>query len=649
MIVDVVKCKWLPRLLVLLILLCSLGMAQAQPDFETWGKITPEERALTVCAFDSEAVAVVLIDEAINDYNDERHLITYRHIRIKILKEKGVGYSDIEIPFYTRDDFQRIDDLEAVAFSVNAAGQLVSQAVDRKSIYTQPRNELWSQKKFAFPDVKPGTIIEYKYRSEMKSIAALEDWEFQRDLPVVKSKFDLAIPPNYEFAYMVHKSDQMQVVVKPNSNDGKIYFEMNNIPGLRDEPYMDARKDYLQRVTFQLSGYNSGFGRTKYMTSWDEVTKELGAASYFGSQVGKSLSGTEAFLAALKRLPTPEEKMREIYQYTRSNMSWTGFTGYGSSDGVKTAWSKRKGNVAEVNFVLLNLLTEAGLEAYPMLVSTRHHGKVNTQYPFVDQFNATYVAVIIGDKRYYLDATDVLGQPEMIPFDVLNTTAFVVHRKKGGLVNITDDALQFKESVTISLKLDSNQHLQGVAYINSAQYARTERLGDWKRGRDRYLSGFETKDMKIAVDSVSIKNENNDSLPLSQQIQFRTPATATGDYIFVPVNLFSGFETNPFLANNRFSDINFGYRRLINFSTYIEIPAGYVVDALPKSLQVVNSDKTVVFARELFQDANTNKVLARLKIEMKKSLYSVDEYGELKEFYKRMFDMLNEQIVFKKK
>lgn len=649
MFVDVVNTRWSRPALLLLILLCSLGVAQAQPEFESWGKITPEERSLTVCAFDSEAVAVVLLDEAINDYNDERHLITYRHVRIKILKEKGISYADIELPFYTRDDFQRIDEIEAVAYNTNAAGQLVTEAVDRKSIYTQPRNELWSFKKFAFPGMKAGSIIEYRYRSEMKSIAALEDWEFQKELPVVASKFHLAIPPNYEFAYMVHKSDQMKIVVKPNSSDGKIYFEMNNIPGLRDEPYMDARKDYLQRVTFQLSGYNSGFGRTKYMTSWDEVTKELGSNSYFGAQVGKSLSGTEPFINTVKALATPEEKMRKVYQYTRSNMSWTGFTGYGSNDGVKTAWTKRKGNVAEVNFVLLNLLTEAGLEAYPLLVSTRHHGKVNTQYPFVDQFNATYVAVLIGDKKYYLDATDPLGQPEMIPFDVLNTTAFIVHRKKGGLVNITDEALQFREGITISLKIDSQQTLKGTAYVNSNQYARTERLGDWKRGRDRYLGGFRTKDMKLAIDTVVVKNEYNDSLPLSQQIDFRTNVISTGDYIFVPVNLFSGFETNPFLSNNRFSDVNFGYRQLITFSTYVEIPEGYAVEALPKSIQVVNADKTVVFSRELFNDTNSNKILARLKIEMKKSLYSVDEYGELKEFYKRMFDMLNEQIVFKKK
>ncbi len=263
--------------------------------------------------------------------------------------------------------------------------------MDRKSIFTEPRNEIRHLKKFTFPGIKVGSIIEYKYRSTEKNWMNLDDWEFQQELPVVLSKYTLAIPPNSEFAYMVHKSEQLPITVKPNSRDGKIFFEMRNIAGLRDEAYMDARKDYLQRVTFQLSAYNNGgFGRQKYMTSWDEVTRELNAAAYFGNQVGKSISGTEAFIEQMKALSSPLEKMGRIYNYTRNYMTWNGFYGYGSPDGVKTAWSKKKGNITDVNFVLLNLLMEAGLEAYPILVSERHNGKVYTQYPFVDQFDATY-------------------------------------------------------------------------------------------------------------------------------------------------------------------------------------------------------------------------------------------------------------------
>lgn len=624
--------------------------AWAQPEFETWGQLTQEERDLKVCAFDSEAVAIVLLDEAVSDYNDERHLITYRHIRIKILKEKGLEYANITIPYYARNDFQSIDEIEAAAFNFDAARNQTIQPVDRKSIFTEPRNEAWHLKKFTFPGIQVGSIIEYKYRSTEKNYFNLDDWEFQQELPVVHSKYNLGIPPNYEFAYVVYKSEQLPITITPDNSNGKRLFEMRNIPGLRDEPYMDARKDYLQRVTFQLSAYNNGgFGRQKYMTSWDEVTRELNSAPYFGSQIGKSISGTEVFIAQMKALSSPLEKMSRIYNYTRNYMNWNGFYGYSSADGVKAAWSKKKGNITEVNIILLNLLTEAGLEAYPMLVSERRHGKVHTQYPFVDQFNATYAVVLIDDKKYYLDATDPYGQPDMVPFSILNTTAFIVNRKKGGIINITDESHQFKENITLSVKFDANHAISGDAYVNSLQYARIDRLRSWKRGRERYLNAFRKSSSSLTIDSVEIKNEDQDSLPLYQHIRFKAPATTTGDYIFVPINLFSGFETNPFLSANRFSDVNFGFRQSISFSTYIEVPEGFATDGLPKSLQLVNADKTVIFIRELFDDAPNKKVLARIRIEFKKSLYGVDEYGELKEFYKKMFDMLNEPIVFKKK
>jgi hypothetical protein len=624
--------------------------AMAQPEFENWGHISAAEKNLKVCAFDSEAVAIVLFDEAVADHDDERKLITYRRIRIKILKEQGMEYANVQIPYYAGNDFQSIDNIEAKAYNFDAAGQQTEQEVERKSIFTQQRNAVWHSKKFTFPGVKVGSIVEYQYRSTEKNYLNLEAWEFQQELPVVKSKFTLSIPPGYEFAYMVFKSQQFPIVIKKESSDGRYLFAMDSIPGLREEPYMDARKDYLQRINFQLSAYNnSGFGKQKYMTSWDEVTRELSTASYFGSQIGKNISGTEDFIALMKVLPSPMEKMKRIYNYTRNYMNWNRFYGVGSSDGVKAAWSKKSGSISEINMILVNLLQDAGLDAYPMLVSERFHGKVSTQYPFVGQFNATYAAVLIDDKKYFLDATDPTGQPELVPLSILNTNAFIVNRKKGGIINVTDESLQYKENITVSVKINADKMITGEAWLNSMQYARINRLSSWRRGKEKYIDAIRKSGSSITVDSVDIKNEKEDSLALGQHLQFKGQATTTGDYIFVPVNLFSGFETNPFIATNRFSDINFGYRRNITFSTYIDIPEGYTPDELPKSLQLVNEDKTVIFIRELFNDANSKKILARFRIEFKKSLYGVEEYGALKEFYKKMFELLNEQIVFKKK
>ncbi len=228
--------------------------------------------------------------------------------------------------------------------------------------------------------------------------------------------------------------------------------------------------------------------------------------------------------------------------------------------------------------------------------------RYTTQYPFVDQFNATYAVVLIDDKKYYLDAMDPYGQPEMVPFSILNTRFHCQPQERrhrfhyGRLEAVQGKHYRFPED----WRQPGNIRR---CYLNSSEYARIDRLRSWKRNRDRYLNGFRKAGVSLTIDSVETKNEDQDSLPFYQHIRFKAQATATGDYIFIPINLFSGFETNPFLAANRFSDMNFGFKQNISFSTYIDVPEGYVSDALPKSLQLVNADKTVIFIRELFDDA----------------------------------------------
>jgi hypothetical protein len=114
------------------------------------------------------------------------------------------------------------------------------------------------------------------------------------------------------------------------------------------------------------------------------------------------------------------------------------------------------------------------------------------------------------------------------------------------------------------------------------------------------------------------------------------------------MNLFTGFETSPFLSKDRFSNINFGYGQNINLNVHISLPEGYTIDALPKAITLINEDKTVSFTRQLFTEGNKT-ILARIRIELNKTEYNMDEYSGIKEFYKKMIDLLNEQIVLKKK
>jgi Domain of Unknown Function with PDB structure (DUF3857) len=630
------------------VLLLSVVTAYTQ-DFTNYGIVSNEELAMKECPFDKEANAVMLLDEAVSDHDDEYHFITYHHVRIKILNEKGFDAANVSLRFWRKDDFEFIDMLDAMVTNVDPSGRVIAENLSKKSFFKQNANERIGTISFTFPNIKVGSIIEYKYRSFMKNYNGLDDWDFQKELPVVKSKYKLTILPNTEFTYRINKKNTIPVIVDTKSESGKIYFEMNNIPALTDEPFMDAREDYLQKVIFQLSGYNSGAGKTRFMTSWNEVIREMLSTREFGGQLDKKIPGTDAFIVEVKNIAVEEDKMKSIYDYVRKNMSWSYVYSKYAGDGIKTPWEKKKGTSGEINLILINILRDADLEVYPVLVSERFHGKVKTDYPFIDQFNSVFACVIIKGRKYFLDATDTYTPAHIIPNNILNTTALIINKKNGGLISITNDSLQYSDQINAKINLDVNGFLSAEVDIKSADYAGIKKRGDYREyGREKFLERYYSKD-GFVVNDFEFLNLNNDSLPAELKLNLSANLSGTGEYQYMQLNLFSGFDKNPFLSDNRFSNVNFGYKRTIIANTTINLPKNYMVDALPKPVRLITPDKDILFTRNIVYDKESNSINVVFVFDFKKSLYTVDEYPVLKEVYEKMLDFLKEPVVLKKK
>ena len=80
------------------IFICSLSYSQS--DFPRFGEFNAEEIAVKQCAFDPEAEAIILLDKAVANYDDDYHLLIERRIRIKILSDKGIDRANIvKCPF----------------------------------------------------------------------------------------------------------------------------------------------------------------------------------------------------------------------------------------------------------------------------------------------------------------------------------------------------------------------------------------------------------------------------------------------------------------------------------------------------------------------------------------------------------------------
>ncbi len=188
--------------------------------------------------------------------------------------------------------------------------------------------------------------------------------------------------------------------------------------------------------------------------------------------------------------------------------------------------------------------------------------------------------------------------------------------------------------------------LEGEATISSYDYARLPRLLTARKGKDKFTEKYLTEP-GITIDDVSFENLDSDSLPLIQKIKFSQALNSSGDYKHFSSNILSGLDKNPFVADNRFSDIFFGsnqsYLILGNFS----IPEGYELETLPKNTKIIMPDTSITISR--VSQYNGNGLLTKIQLDFKKPVFQVEEYPDLQEFYKLLYGILNEQYVIRKK
>ncbi len=471
------------QLTVLAILVASAISASAQVDAD-FGVISSSEIALTQVPFDPEATAVVLLDKGMSDHDgDLNGLLTFRHTRIKVLKKEAIDDMNFVETYRSNNDLEFIDNIKAVVINFDKDGNKTVTPVEKKQIYRRKVDANTSEVKFAFPNVQVGSIIEYSYRFDAKHYGRLRDWVFQKEYPVLKSSYDLRMVPHVEMTYVVQKKAEYPIVIRPSAQTNSIYFEMNNIPGLGDEPYMASRRENLQMVFFEVSKVAGNMGVRNYMSTWDEVTKELNAREDFGSQIRAKVSECDDYVRTQLSAASEYDKMNEIYNFVRSNVSWNQEYEITSESGIRNTWKKKTGSSGSVNLLLINMLKTAGLEVSPMLVVERGFGKVNKDRPLISQFNNVFAAVTIAGKVYYLDATNLHEPAYLIPSSILHTTAFIANHKTGGLRAIeAPDETRKKEIITVQASLTDSNSFNGFSKYQKFRLLKKQK-GRILRGR----------------------------------------------------------------------------------------------------------------------------------------------------------------------
>jgi hypothetical protein len=154
----------------------------AQPTMP-YGKIDQADLELKACDFEKDANAMVLFDKGDVYYDQDFAITMERHKRIKIFNDNGKSEANIRIEYYGGNRLENITGLQAETINlVNGKPEITK--LDSKLLYSEVIDKVRSAYVFSFPNVKPGSIIEYKYKLNTPDYSNLPDWTFQSKLPV---------------------------------------------------------------------------------------------------------------------------------------------------------------------------------------------------------------------------------------------------------------------------------------------------------------------------------------------------------------------------------------------------------------------------------------------------------------------------------
>jgi hypothetical protein len=636
--------------LAITLLVTVICHAQRVKDVPAFGKVEKADLELKECDFDKNAEAMVLFDvgELYCNIFSGLQADLEKHVRIKILKDKGKDRADIKIRYIGLKNEEQIKNLQAQCYNLDASGNIVVSKVEKKLVYEKKINKRWYEQVFTFPEVKAGSIIEYKYTH---TNVGLPGWYFQKGIPVLYSRYQVDFPKELETYVTPMCTLPFEKKADMKGNRDIQVYSMKKIPALRDEAYISCDDDYLQRVEVRYLAYNPPSApRQSMVYNWVQVIKALMEDEDFGLQLKRNIPRTTDLDEELKKLNDDYSKMQAIHRYVRKNMEWNGYEGIWAFDGIRAAWKDHKGTTGEINMILVNLLKDAGIDAKPLLVSTRENGRVNTGIAEIRQFNKLMAHVTIGEKVYVLDATEKYTPSKLIPHEVMYSEALMINKIETfdwGWTVLWDDKQTFRNVIILQASIDEAGLMKGQAVVNSYDYSRVARMPALKKDQKDFKEKYFAPGVPgIQVDELVIENEDNDSMPLIQKTGFTLPVSTSGDYKYFNVNLFTGLEKNPFVADSRFSDVFFGANQTYSLVANITIPQGYVFEALPKNIRMIMPDTSIAITRRIASEKN--QLSARITLEFKKPFYTIQEYPEFQEFYKKLFDLLNEQIAIRK-
>lgn len=646
-----------------------------------FGKISAEDFKQTRYDLDTGASAVILADigsTAFDSGSEWFEQVYKRYKRIKILNKNGYDMADEEIYLHQQGSKEEsLHHLKAVTYNLEN-GKVVETKLESKAVFTEKLDKNNILKKFTLPNVKEGSIIEISYTINSEFPYYLRSWAFQGQHPVLWSEYEVELPEYYEYIFLSQGYNPFYI--KDSENSRKTYnlrvhtqagygysnvntenvsvspgvtrhrWVMKDVAPLKEEGFVTTLRNHIASIEFQLASIRyPNYPVQPVMSTWPKFMEEMMKDEEYAGP----LTNNNGFLMrtvdeVTKGASDPLDKAKRIYAFVRDNYTCTDFSAVYAKQSLKTTFSKKSGNVSEINLLLVAMLKAAELDAAPVLLSTRDHGKVYALYPIAARFNYTVANVRIAEHDYQMDATRPYLGFGKLHADCYNGHARMVNAEAEPLA-FEPDSLREMEVTGVFISPDekgvfTGHFQQQATYLNS--YSLREKIR--QKGEEAYFKELE-KDFRAPIKLSNGKIDSLDrySFPAVVEYDFKLDLEDENGMIYLNPMFSEALRSNPFKSAVRRYPVEMQAVPDVNYTLSMQLPENYTVEDMPKSAIVKFNDGEGVFQFLTGQQGNMLQMRSRLKLS--RATYSPEEYESLRQFFDIVVKKHAEQIVLKKK
>ncbi|MEN0047030.1 MAG: DUF3857 domain-containing protein [Bacteroidota bacterium] len=628
---------------------------------DEWGKVSPYYLKMTTYEKDTTAEAVIIFDvgDIAVSYDNGQYIFQH-HRRIKLLKESSLSRGTIKIPYYTGNNLEILRNIRAQA--ITSEGKKIP--LSKKDFYREKNQEGYSYMNFAIPNLSPGTIIEYKYEINSKDVVELREWYFQHDIPVIYSRLEMTTPVLLPYIYLFQGSEYLTKMEDGSyrfHEDGRLkvepgFYEMWHAPAVKEEAYMTSYNDYRARIRFQLEKVlgrtNTAYKEEYYvkqemLSSWENLAKKLEELPLFGQQYLKkrNYKDLSAFLAPmLTDAKNQKEKAKIIYDYLANNIELNRAYGIFAEEQVDKLFEKKAASKGGINLMLLAMLKSLDIPAYPVLTSTRAHGKLLPEHAIFDQFNYLMVQAVLDGKPVLLDVGNALRPMGYPAVQALNYKAWVMNGERSRWINLKLPSTTDVFGVSCSFE---EGVLKGKVETKHSGYSAMNERQSYIANEDgRYWEERIAESLQLNTFAVKNKDAIQEDFYNEFEFELEDQVIENEDLIYISPVIYSNFKENPFKAEKRYSNIDYPYQFLDQYIFELEIPEGYRIEQLPELTNLVLPNSGGSFQYMVMESAGKIKISSTIRL--KQTQFLPTEYPAIKTMYDLIIEKHGEQIVLKK-